>query len=89
VSEAVTVRVKLVPGVRAETPKRLGTVVLQVTDSLVPRLESNVTMITLLAVTAVVDIVAVVADAAAVKLPEAADEHAPVELAQLVAVPSV
>jgi hypothetical protein len=64
----------------------LPVVVLHVTLSFVPKLESSVTKIWELAVTAVVATVTVVAAAAMLTEPAGAAEHVPPELEQLVAV---
>ena len=70
--------VKLVPAVRALTVPCTG-VVLQVTLSFAPRLESKVSWIWLLAVTAVVCTTTVVAPAATTTDPAAADPQTPGE----------
>ena len=84
----VAVMVKLVAATRAVTPYKAGSVALQVTPSLVPRLESYWSMIWLLAVTAAVLTTTVVAAAATTTEPAGAAAHTAgdAELEQLVAV---
>jgi hypothetical protein len=69
-------RVNPVPGVLAET-HGVASAVLQVTPSLAPRLESNVTLIWLFAVTATAAIDAVLAPAEMVAYPEVSGVHTP------------
>jgi hypothetical protein len=72
VGAALAVITKLVPAVLV-----VPVVVLQVTDNLVPRLESSCTKIWEFTVTAVVLTVTVVAAAAIVTLPAGAAAHVP------------
>jgi hypothetical protein len=70
--------VKFVPAVRAVTfgtPRVSNDCVLQVTPSFVPRLESSVSKIWLLAVTAVVSTTTEVAEAAITTDPAVAEPH--------------
>jgi len=87
---AVLVIVKLLAAVRAVTLRVAAVVVLQVTDSLVPRLLSSITKIWLLAVTAVVLTCTVVAAAATTTEPEGAlpQTAGEAELEQLEPVPN-
>ena len=89
---AVVVIVKLVAATRADTVGgAVAGVVLQVTESLVPRLESSCRRIWLLAVTDVVLTVTVVPNAATTKLPaeDAAHTAGDAEDEQLVALDCV
>lgn len=82
---AERVIVKLVPAVLAETVG-CAIVVVQVTPSLAPKLESKVSRIWLFAVTRVVATTTVVAAAATDTLPAAAAAHVPAAEAQLLPV---
>jgi hypothetical protein len=77
---------KLVPAVRVVIVYVRPVVVLQVTESAVPSVESSITMISLFAVTAVVATVTVVAAAAMLTRPAEAAAQVPPELAQFVVV---